>query len=556
MNAFEKYSLWLERLPEAEKAELRSIENSPDEITDRFYTDLVFGTGGLRGIVGLGTNRMNKYTVGSAAQGLADWLYQTGGAKKVAIARDSRNFSLEFSRITAAVLAENGIEVYFFNEIAPTPMLSFAVRYLGCGAGVMITASHNPREYNGFKCYGPDGGQMTDKGAGEVLALIEKNDLFTAVRHGDFDALAAEGKIVPAPGDIFDAYIKNAVDMSLNPQAFSAGLRVLYTPLNGAGKIPVTTALKMMGLEHLDIVPSQAEPDGQFPTCPYPNPEMRPAFDEAMKIAAKTRPELVFATDPDSDRLACAVERDGEYIFLTGNEVGSLFCNYLLSQLKEKGRLPENPLIIKTIVSSHLPDRICRQFGCQVLDVLTGFKYVAGEMLKMENDGTIDRFIMGFEESVGYLFGPNVRDKDAVAASLLLCEMASFYKLQSKTLADVMDDIYRMHGRFFHKTLNLTFKGAEGKETMAAIMDNLRRNTPSEIGGRKVLGVEDYLPGLRGLPPSNVLIFDLGEGYSAIARPSGTEPKLKFYLTAVGDISDDGETLLADIAAELEAYCK
>jgi len=556
MNAFEKYNLWLERLSGAEKAELESVSDRHDDITDRFYTDLVFGTGGLRGIVGMGTNRMNRYTVGQAAQALAQWIIQAGVQRRAVIGRDPRHGSREFSRITAAVLAENGIEVYYFENIIPTPLLSFAVRKLDCGAGVMITASHNPREYNGFKCYGPDGGQMTDHSAKQILTIMASVDIFNDVRHGDFDALFEKGIISAAPGSVFDAYIKNAIDMSLCPEVFSAGLKVLYTPLNGAGLVPVTTVLNKMGLENLELVSSQIEPDGDFPTCPYPNPEMRPAFDEAMKMAALSRPELVFATDPDSDRLACAVLQGEKYVFLTGNEVGSLFIYYILSQLSSVGRLPENPLIIKTIVSSHLPDRICADFGCGVLDVLTGFKYVAGEMLKMEQNCTLDRFIMGFEESVGYLFGPNVRDKDAVAAAMLLCEMASFYKLHGKSLVDVMDDIYKKYGRFFHKTLNLVFKGVQGKEKMADIMEQLRRQPPASIGGRKVLGVEDYLPGFKDLPPSNVLIFDLGDGYSAIARPSGTEPKLKFYLTAVGDISDDGDALLKDIAAQLEEFCK
>ncbi len=543
------YETWRAKADDADvAAELKAVEGKDDEISDRFYRSLEFGTGGLRGVIGAGTNRMNVYTVSMAAQALADYLAAKGDKRPVAIGYDSRIKSTDFAKCAAATLASNGIKAYIFPELTPTPIVSYAVRELNCSAGIMITASHNPAKYNGFKCYGADGCQMTDGAAGEVYSFMQKLDIFDDVKHGDFDVLMSQGLISWIESSLVDSFLDAVEASSVNPGLCKdAGLKVIYTPLCGTGNKPVRAILKRIGIKNVKVVPEQELPDGNFPTCPYPNPEIREAFACALKLAETEQPDLLLATDPDCDRVGIAVRSADGYKLMSGNEVGAMMMNYILSCRKENGTLPANPICVNTIVTSDLGDRICEKYGCELRKVLTGFKYIGEIIGWLEADGEKERFVMGYEESYGYLCGTYARDKDAVVASMMICEMAAYYKKQGKSLLDVMDEIYAEFGCYRNRLLNYALEGESGMKRMSEIMDTLRENHPTEIAGDRVITVSDYKLSVKKnledgteceikLPKSNVLAYKLENGGSFIVRPSGTEPKIKVYMAAVGTL--------------------
>jgi len=543
------YNIWLEKANEdpALVKELEAIKGNEEEIYERFYTQLKFGTAGLRGVLGAGTNRMNIYIVRQATQGLANYVNKTFGGGAVAISHDSRNNADVFMLEAARVLAANGIKTYITSELQPTPVLSFLVRHFGCKAGIMITASHNPAKYNGYKAYGEDGCQMTDVSAGIVYDEICSIDMFEGVKLMDLSEAVEKGLVEYVKDEVYDEYLKCVKAQQANEGICKgADLKVVYTPLNGTGNKLVRRVLKEIGVEDVSIVKEQELPDGNFPTCPFPNPEIREALELGLKMCQEVKPDLLLATDPDADRVGIAVpEKDGTYRLITGNETGIMLTDYLLRVKTEQGTLPENPIIVKTIVSTQLVKRICKDYGCEMVDVLTGFKYIGEVILGLEQKSEENRFLLGFEESYGYLSGTYVRDKDAVVASMLIAEMAAYYKKQGKSLAEVIDSLYDKYGYYLNRTLDFYFEGASGMEKMAEIMDNLRNNTPESIDGKKVLAVSDYKLSTAtnletneveviNLPKSNVLSYSLEGGNAVIVRPSGTEPKIKLYLTSVG----------------------
>lgn len=561
----ELYELWCEKTKgNAElNGELEAIRGKEDEISDRFYRALEFGTGGLRGVLGAGTNRMNVFTVNQATQGLADFLNSKYESPSVAIAYDSRINSDVFAKGAAGVLAANGIKVYIYPELVPTPMLSFAIRQLHCKSGIIITASHNPAKYNGYKCYSPEGYQMTDDDAAKTYEFISKVDIFEDVRTLDFDEGIKEGKIEYIDKSINEAFYSSVLSRRVNPSAAESGLKVIYTPLNGTGNKPVREVLKRAGFADVEVVPSQEKPDGHFPTCPYPNPEIRQAFEEALKIAQGKEVDLLLATDPDCDRVGIAVNTGSDYRLMSGNEVGVLFTEYILSSMKENGTLPKNPVIVKSFVTTSLVDRVAQNYGCEIYDVLTGFKYIGEYATDLEKKGESDRFILGMEESYGYLSGLHARDKDAVVSSLLVCEMAAYYKAQGKTLAEKMTELYEKYGYYKNILLNFTFEGESGMEKMGSIMTTLRNNTPTELCGLKVIESADYKTSRRvdiangteseiTLPKSNVLAYKLEGGNGFIVRPSGTEPKLKAYVTACASDENSAAALGEKLSAGIE----
>lgn len=529
-------------------SELSAVEGNDEEISDRFYRSLEFGTGGLRGVIGAGTNRMNVYTVSMAAQALADYLAAKDDKRPVAIGYDSRIKSTDFAKCAAATLASNGIKAYIFKELMPTPVVSYTVRELNCSAGIMITASHNPAKYNGFKCYGADGCQMTDGAAGEVYSFMQKLDIFDDVKRGDFNELMSEGLISWVDDSLIENFLDAVEASAVNPGLCKdAGLKVIYTPLCGTGNKPVRAILKRIGIEDVTVVPEQELPDGNFPTCPYPNPEIREAFQCALKLAESKHPDLLLATDPDCDRVGIAVKSADGYKLMSGNEVGAMMMNYILSCRKEQGTLPANPVCVSTIVTSDLGGKIAEKYGCELRKVLTGFKYIGEIIGWLEADGEKERFVMGYEESYGYLCGTYARDKDAVVASMMICEMAAYYKKKGKSLLDVMDEIYAEFGYYRNRLLNYGFEGESGMKRMNEIMDTLRKNPPLEIAGDKVMTISDYKFSIQNniadgtqseikLPKSNVLAYKLENGGSFIVRPSGTEPKIKVYAAAVGTL--------------------
>ncbi|MBQ2687788.1 MAG: phospho-sugar mutase [Clostridia bacterium] len=543
------YNIWLEKANEdpALVKELESIKGNEEEIYERFYTQLKFGTAGLRGVLGAGTNRMNIYIVRQATQGLANYVNKTFGGGAVAISHDSRNNADVFMLEAAKVLAANGIKTYITSELQPTPVLSFLVRHFGCKAGIMITASHNPAKYNGYKAYGEDGCQMTDVSAGIVYDEICSIDMFEGVKLMDLSEAVEKGLVEYVKDEVYDEYLKCVKAQQANEGICKgADLKVVYTPLNGTGNKLVRRVLKEIGVDDVSIVKEQELPDGNFPTCPFPNPEIREALELGLKMCQEVKPDLLLATDPDADRVGIAVpEKDGTYRLITGNETGIMLTDYLLRVKTEQGTLPENPIIVKTIVSTQLVKRICKDYGCEMVDVLTGFKYIGEVILGLEQKSEENRFLLGFEESYGYLSGTYVRDKDAVVASMLIAEMAAYYKKQGKSLAEVIDSLYDKYGYYLNRTLDFYFEGASGMEKMAEIMDNLRNNTPESIDGKKVVAVSDYKLSTAtnletneveviNLPKSNVLSYSLEGGNAVIVRPSGTEPKIKLYLTSVG----------------------
>ena len=563
MNVLDCYKRWLSDATEDAdlQAELRAIEADQNEIYERFYRDLDFGTAGLRGIIGVGTNRMNIYTVRKATQGLADYLNAQSPAPCVVICYDSRIKSDLFAKEAARVLAGNGIAVRLFEELAPVPVLSFAVKHLACQAGIMITASHNPAKYNGYKCYGPEGYQMTDEDANAVTDCIQKLDLFTDIRLADFDKAVEDGRIMMVGEDIIETYLNAVATQQINPGICeTSDLKVIYTPLNGAGNKPVRRILERIGLSQVTIVPEQELPDGNFPTAPFPNPELRQPFELALKLAETEQPDILLATDPDCDRVGIAIRQNDEYVLLTGNETGCLLLHYILSGRCEQGTLPQAPVVIKTIVSSDLAARIAESFGCELRNVLTGFKYIGEQIVELEQAGTPERFQFGFEESYGCLAGTHARDKDAVVASMLICEMAAYYKTKGLTLLEVLHLLYHEHGVYRHLLVNVQFEGAQGMVAMENIMKKLRQNPPKTLGGLRVVAISDYRSSERKaadgttetltLPSSNVLLFELEQHASVIIRPSGTEPKIKGYVTATGTTTEQADAI-ADTLREV-----
>lgn len=541
------YSQWLERATadEAITKELQSISGNDEEISERFYQSLAFGTGGLRGVIGAGTNRMNIYTVAQATQGVANYLKANGTAKSVAIAHDSRINSDVFAQKTAEVFAGNGFHVYFYPHLVPTPMLSYAVRELKCDTGVIITASHNPAIYNGYKCYDAQGYQMTDDAAAKVYDCISGVDIFDGVSTLDFDKALDSGLIEMIDESLIERFYDAVLSQCKNRELVKdSGLKIIYTPLNGAGNKPVREILKRLGLKEVQVVKEQENPDGNFPTCPYPNPEIRQVFELAIDMAKDFDADLLLATDPDCDRVGIAVKTNDGYKLMSGNEVGVMLTQYLLSYKSDNGTLPENPVVIKSFVTTDLVTRVCEKYGAQVRNLLTGFKYTGELITKMEKDGEAGRFVLGMEESYGYLSGTHARDKDAVVGSALICEMAAYYKTKGMTLYELMQSIYKEHGYYVNELLNFEFAGAAGMQKMQNIMDYMRTNSPKEIGTLKVEKISDYLTGVKtdtatgdtekiNLPKSNVLAYDLQNNCAAIVRPSGTEPKIKVYVTAV-----------------------
>ena len=527
-NAKELYDRWLAQpdLNDAIKAELVSVAGNDEAITDRFYRDLEFGTGGLRGVIGAGTNRMNLYTIRKATQGLADYLNATDLPKKVAIAHDSRHNGELFARETARVLAANGITAYMYPRLEPTPALSWAVRYLGCGAGVCVTASHNPAKYNGYKVYGADGCQITLEAAEKILAAIEKIDCFDGVRLVDYDKALADGSIVMIDDKCLDDFVQAVYNQRVGDGAGIDALKLVYTPLNGTGLECVNKLLQKLGVTHVTVVPEQEKPDGDFPTCPYPNPEIREAMQKGLELCDKVHPDLLLGTDPD--------------------------CRTRLAQ----GTMPADPVAVTTIVSTDMATPVAKKYGVELRRTLTGFKFIGEQIGKLEAEGRADRYIFGFEESYGYLSGAHVRDKDAVNATLLVCEAAAWYAQQGKTLLDAIEALYKEFGYFRNALCSFAFEGESGMHTMQNLMKNLRANTPAEIAGYKVDSAVDYDTDGTGLPRANVLEYHLAGGHKLMVRPSGTEPKIKVYLSAVGESEAAADAVNAALAEAAAAMMK
>ena len=554
MDIKQTYNEWLENAVEDKDltAELESIKNNEDEIYDRFYTALKFGTAGLRGIIGAGTNRMNIYVVRQATQGLANYVLKKYGNGSVAISHDSRIKADLFMNEAARVLAANGIKVYITSELQPTPVLSYLVRYFKCQAGIMVTASHNPAAYNGYKAYGEDGCQMTDVAANTVYDEISKLDMFKDVKIADFDEAVKSGMIEYVDESVYDTYLEKVMEQQVNPGVCNgADLKVVYTPLNGTGNKLVRKVLGKIGVNDVVVVPEQELPDGNFTTCPYPNPEIKEALAKGLELCEKEQPDLLLATAPDADRVGIAVkDYDGSYRLISGNEDGVMLTNYILSCKKASGKLPEKPVVVKTIVTTKLINKLCEKYGCELKNVLTGFKYIGEVILNLEKKHEENRYLFGFEESYGYLSGTYVRDKDAVVASMLVCEMAAYYKKQGKSLAEVIDGLYEEFGYYLNQTYSFEFDGAAGMQKMSDIMTAVRDNTPKSIAGYDVVKVSDYF--LRketdvatgsvtdiDLPKSNVIALHLADDNAVIIRPSGTEPKIKLYITSVGKDKDN-----------------
>lgn len=569
MDIDKLYKNWCDNATEdADLAlELESIKDNETEIHERFYTSLQFGTAGLRGVIGAGTNRMNIYVVRQATQGLANYvLDKYGKESSVAISHDSRIKADLFMKEAARVLAANGIKVYITKELQPTPVLSYLVRYFHCQAGIMITASHNPAKYNGYKAYGEDGCQMTDAAATAVYDEITKLDMFEDVKIADFEEAVNSGLIEYVDDSVYDSYLEKVLEQQVNPGICKgADLKVVYTPLNGTGNKLVRKVLSKIGVEQIDIVKEQELPDGNFTTCPYPNPEITEALQLGLELCEKVQPDLLLATDPDADRVGIAVkDYDGSYRLISGNENGVMLTNYILSCKKANGTLPEKPVVVKTIVTTKLIGKLCEKYGCELKNVLTGFKYIGEVILGLEKNHEENRYLFGFEESYGYLSGTYVRDKDAVVASMLVAEMAAYYKKQGKSLAEVIDGLYEEFGYYLNQTFAFEFEGAAGMQKMADIMLSVRENLPKEIGGYKVVKVSDYqlkkeTDLLTGdstdivLPTSNVIALNLEGDNAVILRPSGTEPKIKLYVTAVGKTHENAIEICNNLVASSKA---
>lgn len=562
-DVHELLATWIENVTDEELlAELKAMKEAGDEdaITDAFFQDLAFGTAGLRGTLGAGTNRMNIYTVGRATQGFADYLVKNFENPTVAIARDSRNKGELFVKTTAAILAANGVTSYVYPKISPVPTLSWATRYLKCSGGICMTASHNPAAYNGYKAYGPDGCQITSEAADAISAAMNACDPFHDVKTMDFDEAVEQGLVKWIGDEVLDAYYDAVADKSVNnltpEQIANAPLKLVYTPLNGTGLIPVTTVLNKVGVTDITVVPEQRDPDGDFPTCPYPNPEIREAMQKGIDLCQEVKPDLLLATDPDADRVGVACADGDDYTLLTGNEMGVLLLDYICKMRAERGEDLSRKVAVTTIVSSAMVDALAEEYGFELRRCLTGFKYIGDIITGLSDAGEVDRFIFGFEESYGYLSGDHVRDKDAVNASMLICQMAQYYKLQGLNLVQAMRALYEKYGYYHNKTVSLSYPGADGAAKMAGIMESLRAEAPVQIAGAKVEAVVDYATCVNGLPAADVIEFDLEGGNKAIVRPSGTEPKIKLYIFAKGEdaaaadalidaIEEDGRKLLS-----------
>lgn len=529
-NILKQNEDWLKNSEGIWKQDLQSVQGNESEITDRFYKSLEFGTGGLRGIIGTGINRINIYTIRRVSQGLADYINNIKKDNSIAVSYDSRNFSYEFAVNAAQTFASRGIKVFLFSTLSPTPLLSYAVRYLKCDAGVMVTASHNPKEYNGYKVYGNDGCQLTLEASEAVLKNINNIDDYFSVHTDSFENYLKSGSIDFIGSDVYEKFMGEVINCSVSNQGEKA-IKIVYTPLNGTGNLPVRDVLRRRGFSQVYTVSEQEMPDGNFTTCPYPNPEAAAALEYALKLADVKKAELVLATDPDCDRLGAAVRHNGKMKLLTGNEVGILLSDYLLSQKKIQGTLPLKPYIIKTIVTSDMIYDIAKDYNAEVGDVLTGFKFIGERLKLMEEEGWLDRFVLGFEESYGYMAGAYVRDKDGVVASMLVAEMAEYYMKQNKTLIDRLCELFEKYGYSESVVKSIEFKGMEGVLEMNKRLDFLRANPPKKLGDYEVIQIKDYLSGIEGLPSSNVLSLYVNSA-KVLVRPSGTEPKLKIYVLA------------------------
>lgn len=546
MTEMELYQSWRKNAiddPDLQ-SELSAIENDAEAIQDRFYRDLAFGTGGLRGVIGAGTNRMNIYTIRKATQGLANYVKEAFSEPSVAISYDSRIKSTDFAKAAAEVLAANGVKVHIYTELKPTPMLSFAVRALHCSAGIMVTASHNPAKYNGYKAYGSDGCQMTIDAADAVLAKINALDIFNDVKHMPFDEALAAGMISYIGDDVIEDYFRNVLAQGINTDLCAkSGLKIVYTPLNGTGNKPVRTILNRIGIQEVTVVKEQENPDGNFTTCPYPNPEIREALQLGLQYCDQVKPDLLLATDPDADRVGIAVpDGKGGYALFSGNEVGAMLLEYICEQRIQKGTMPKHPVAVKTIVTTDIVEAICKAYGVELIEVLTGFKFIGEQIGFLEEKGEEDRYIFGFEESYGYLAGSYVRDKDAVVASMLICEMAAYYRTKGISMMQARENLYQKYGVYVHAQHSFTFEGESGMIRMQNIMEHLRTHRPEQIDNLKVIQFADYEKQVSidlttgtetaiTLPKSNVLSFTLEQGAKVIIRPSGTEPKIKAYYT-------------------------
>ena len=564
MNIKETYEIWKSRAtadPDLIE-ELKSVEGDEYEINDRFYRELEFGTAGLRGVIGAGTNRMNVYTVGRATQGLSDYVNSKTQNGSAAIAYDSRIKSDLFAKKAASVFAANGIKVYIYKELMPTPMLSYAVRQLHCDTGIVVTASHNPSKYNGYKAYGPDGCQLNIEASAKVLEYVNRVDFFTGIKEIDFDEGVKSGMINFIGDDLINKYLDDVKSVSLSSDICkSSDLSVVYSPLYGTGNKPVRAILDKIGIKNVTVVPSQEKPDGNFPEAPYPNPEIREAFKCSLELANKIKPDLLLATDPDCDRVGIAVKNGDDYVLMSGNEVGALLLNYILERRTELNNLPENPIAVKTIVSTDICEKIAAKHGVQLVNVLTGFKFIGDQVNRLEAKGEEDRFIFGFEESYGYLSGPFVRDKDAVVASMLICEMTSYYKAKGLNLLEQYHNIEKEFGFFVNVQKSFVFEGQEGMIHMAELMNKFREGKPSDVAKSRVIKMSDYKKSVTvdiesgktekiELPQSDVLSFQFENGSKAIIRPSGTEPKIKLYISAVADTKEKAK----EIAAQIEEH--
>ena len=571
MSEMELYDLWCKNAKEDPdlKAELDKIKGDSEAINDRFYRDLEFGTGGLRGVIGAGTNRMNIYTVRRATQGFADYLNQEYDNPSVAISYDSRIKSDVFSKAAAEVLAANGIKVHIYSELMPTPCLSWAVRALKCQGGIMVTASHNPAKYNGYKVYGEDGCQITLRGAEIILEKINSLDVFTGVKTSDFEEELTKGNISYIGEDVIEDFYKHVLAEGINTDLCpTSGLKVVYTPLNGTGNKPVREILKRIGITDVTVVKEQENPDGNFTTCPYANPEIREALQVGLSYCDKVQPDLLLATDPDCDRVGIAVpDGKGGYALFSGNEVGAMLLEYICEQRIKKGTMPKDPIAVKTIVTTDIVNLIGKEYGVKIIDVLTGFKFIGEQIGFLEAKGEENRYIFGFEESYGYLSGSYVRDKDAVDASMLICEMAAYYRTQGITLMQARENLYKKYGMFLQTLYSFEFDGESGMKHMEEIMTGLRENHPTVIGGLKVERFEDYKASTSKniatgevkeltLPKSNVLAFYLEGGCKAIVRPSGTEPKIKTYITAKAPTRAEAEVIEQQIYADFTQSMK
>ena len=535
--------------------ELKKIEGQDDEIKERFAVALKFGTAGLRGVLDAGSNRMNIYVVRQATQGLANWVKTQGGNQLVAVSYDSRINSDVFAKETARVLAANGIKVRIYDALMPVPALSFATRYYEANAGVMVTASHNPAKYNGYKAYGPDGCQMTDDAAAVVYAEIQNTDILTGAKLISFEEGIEKGLIEYVGDDCKEGLYDAIKACQVRPGLCkTAGLKLVYSPLNGSGLVPVTRILNDIGIDDITIVPEQKYPDGNFPTCPYPNPEIFEALELGLKLATETGADLMLATDPDADRVGIAMKcPDGTYELVSGNEVGVLLLDYICAGRIEKGTMPKNPVAVKSLVSTPLADAVAAHYGVEMRNVLTGFKWIGDQIARLENDNEVERFILGFEESYGYLAGPYVRDKDAVVGSMLICEMAAYYRSIGSSIKERLEAIYAQYGRYLNKVDSYEFPGLSGMDKMAGIMAGLRENAPAEIGGYKVVKAVDYKDtAATGLPAANVLVYTLEGGATVIVRPSGTEPKIKTYFTTLGKDLAEAQAQKDVLAAALK----